>query len=143
MKETMKYRQYSIKAFIAMVCTILMSTIGICKSGHTSIHHVRPIFRPSPIHHRMPPPPSKVVHHHHHRHHSGAFWTGIGIGVFSDLLLRESAPIPRPLVVTPPPVVAINPIWIPPVYETRPVYDLYGRVIRYEQVLIRAGYWQY
>ena len=137
----MQYKQHSIKAFIVMICTILMPVIGICKPGHAPIHHVRPVFRPSHIHHRMPPPPPKV---HHHKHHSSAFWTGVGIGVFGDLLLRGSTPIPRPLVVTPPPpVVAVNPIWIPPVYETRPVYDSYGRVIRYEQVLVRVGYWQY
>ena len=104
-------------------------------------HGLRPAPRVThiPVAHRvhrpMPPPPPR-----HHYHHSAwgrggcNFWPGFTGALVGSTLLRT---------LPPPPVVAVNPVWIPPVYESRPVYDVYGRIIRYEQVVVRAGYWQY
>lgn len=95
----------------------------------------RPGHGPIPTHH---PPPRLMPHHHfHHSHYSPAwFLAGLGTGLLVDAF--------RP---TPPPPVIVGPvvhhrIWVPPVYETRPILDVYGRVIRYEQVLVSPGYWQ-
>jgi len=95
--------------------------------GFRQVPRVRP--HQPPIHHAPPLP----------KHHTPfvPFTYGVGAGLFLNHVLLHSRPIP------PPPPVALNPIWIPPVYESRPVYDEYGRIIRYEQVLVKAGYWQY
>lgn len=81
--------------------------------------------------HGRPGPYRPVPHHHHHHHHSsGWFWAGVGTGLLLDA-------------VRPAPVVVRNPVWVPPTYSTVPVCDTYGRVIRYDRVLVTAGYWQY
>ena len=82
------------------------------------------------------PPPHPMPHYHSH-HTIGWFWAGLGTGLLIDAL--RPTPPPPPVVVGP---VAHQRVWVPPVYETRPVLDVYGRVIRYEQVLVRPGYWQ-
>lgn len=96
----------------------------------------RPEHGPIQIHHQPPRP----MHHHNHSHHNHSpawFWAGIGTGLFIDAF--RSTPPPPPIVVGP---VVHKRIWVPPVYETRHILDAYGRVIRYEQVLVRPGYWQ-
>ena len=81
---------------------------------------------------------------HHHHHHSvwgrggSHFWPGFTGGLVGSLLAPAIVPPPPP----PRPVVYVNQVWVPPVYETRPVYDSYGRIIRYEQVIVVPGYWR-
>lgn len=105
-----------------------MATAFMFAAPHGPIgHHLAP--RPM---HRPPPP-----HHRHHHHSSELFWTGLGTGLLIDAI----RPTPPPPVVVGP-VITTQRVWVPPVYETRPVLDAYGRVIRYEQVLVRVGYWQ-
>lgn len=95
---------------------------------HPPIVHRGPALRPTP----MP----------HHRHHSAwgrggsNFWPGFVGGVIGSIVAPVVVPPP------PPPVVIAHPVWVPPVYGTRPVYDLYGRIIRYEQYIITPGYWR-
>lgn len=86
------------------------------------------------VHRPMPPPPR---HHHHSAWGRGGcnFWPGFTGALVGTTLLRTLPP--------PPLAVVASPVWIPPVYEWRPVYDMYGRVLRNERVIIRAGYWQY
>lgn len=87
------------------------------------------------IRHPMPPPPPR--HHHSSWGRGGCnFWPGFIGGVVGSAI---TSTIPPP----PPPIVAAHPVWIPPLYEQRAVYDAYGRLIRYERVVVRAGYWQY
>ena len=96
----------------------------------------RPGHSPIPIHHQPPRP----IHHHNHSHHNHSpawFWAGLGTGFLIDTF--RPTPLPPPVVVGP---VVHQRIWVPPVYETRPILDAYGRVIRYEQVLVRPGYLQ-
>lgn len=93
-----------------------------------------------PVAHRicrsMPPSPPPRHHHHSAWGRGGCnFWPGFTGALVGTTLLRTLPP--------PQPVVAVSPVWIPPVYEWRPVYDMYGRVLRNERVIIRAGYWQY
>ena len=106
-----------------------------------AISHPGPFGRPMThrgfgprIHHAPPPPPR------HHFHHSG-FWPGVGIGLGAGLMIDALHPLPPPPPVVAP-VISTGRVWVPPVYETRPVYDAFGRIVRYDQVLIRAGYWQ-
>lgn len=83
----------------------------------------------------LPPPPR---HHHSFWGPGGRnFWPGFAGAVVGSAIFGPPPP--------PPPVTCIGvaPVWIAPLYEQRPVYDAYGRVIRYERVLVRAGYWQY
>ena len=101
--------------------------------GHRPGHCPIPMRRPPP-----PPPPRPMPHHHVHCHSPYWFWAGLGTGILVDAL-RPTLPPPPPVVVGP---VVHQRVWVPPVYETRPVLDAYGRVIRYEQVLVRPGYWQ-
>ena len=92
---------------------------------------------PAPHAYRAHPPPMRP-HHHYYRHHYGPtapFALGLGAGLVFGSITR---PLPPP-----PPVVAVNPVWIQPVYATRPVFDQFGQIVRYEQVLVRAGYWEY
>lgn len=132
----MQNRRY-MKTTIAVICAALMPIVAMCKPGPNAPHNRPSAFRPS-AHHRAPMPPSPRIHHHHH---SGAFWTGLGVGVIGGLAIDAFRPAPV-VAMPPPPVVIRNPVWVPPVYETRPVYDAYGRIIRYEQVLVREGYWR-
>ena len=79
-------------------------------------------------------------HHHHHHHHSGrdvaaGIGIGLGLSLLSPYTMSPPPPPPRPYPYRPL-------VWVPPVYETRPVYDAFGNIIRYEQVMVRAGYWR-
>ena len=114
-----------IKTITSMI-TILVMTMFI---------YARPPMS-RPMHHHTPPPP--IMHHHHRgHHHTGAFWTGVGIGLIGSTIVHPLPPTP----------VAIGPVtgrvWVPPVYEMRPIYDRYGNIFRYEQVMVSAGYWRY
>lgn len=133
-----------------LMCIALAAAaaIAIARPGP----YARP--RPMPPHRAYVPPPHHRVHvpprpvpfvprHHYHAYHADApFWVGLGVGAIGVALSHAIAPAPT-AVVAPPPVVVRNPVWVPPVYETRPVYDAYGQLVRYEQVMVRAGYWQY
>jgi len=95
-------------------------------------HHSRPApaFRPAPFRPAPPPrpvvalPPPRIAPAWTASTRIGPAWGGISVGV--------SLPLP------PPPAR----VWVPPVYETRPVYDAYGRVAGYQEVLVSAGYWR-
>lgn len=126
----------NMKTKIAIAIAATLAVFSIYARPHV-MHHHHPAFRP-PMRRMPPPPPPPPRHHYHHHHGNGLFWTGVGLGVVGGLLAS-----PQPVATTLPPVVAVNPIWVPPVYESRPVYDSFGRIIRYEQVKIREGYWQY
>ena len=101
-------------------------------------HHV-PTGHRAPFVHRGPAP---MPHHHHHHSVWGRggshFWPGITGGIVGSLLAPANVPPPPP----PRPVVYVNQVWVPPVYESRPVYDTYGRIIRYEQIVVVPGYWR-
>lgn len=104
-------------------------------------HH--PAGHRVPVVHRGPPPrPAPMPHHHHHHSVWGRggshFWPGFAGGLVGSLLAPAFVPPPPP----PRPVVYVQQTWVPPVYETRPVYDSYGRIIRYEQVIVVPGYWR-
>ena len=96
-----------------------------------------------PIVHRGPPPrPAPMPHHRHHNDSwwgkgGRNFWPGFTGGLVGSLLTPTIVQPPSP-----PPVVLMNPVWVPPVYGTRPIYDAYGRIIRYEQYVITPGYWK-
>ena len=81
---------------------------------------------------------------HHYHHHSvwgrggSHFWPGFTGGLVGSFL-APAVFHPTP---PPPPVVLVNPVWVPPVYGVRPVHDGYGRVIRYEQYVVTPGYWR-
>lgn len=96
--------------------------------AHPPMMHARH-HRAYPVNHHTPPPPM-----HHHRHNNGAFWTGLGVGLIGSTIVNPVS-------------VAIGPtigrVWVPPVYEMRPVYDRFGNLLRYEQVMVSAGYWRY
>lgn len=81
---------------------------------HSPMHG--PVARPAPRPHSMPPPHSVM-------------WNGL--------------PKPAPTFTVPPPRPIVSAIWISPVYETRPVYDQFGRFVGYQRVLVSQGYWQY
>ena len=124
------------KKTTTVMLTALMATICFARPiPHRPIPH-RPIpHRPLAVHHQP-----KLVHppvHHHSVWGRGGrnFWPGFTVGIASSLLMPPPPPPPRP-------VVYVNQVWVPPVYETRPVYDAFGNIIRYEQVLVRAGYWR-
>ena len=77
------------------------------------------------------------------------FWPAFAGGVVGGVagsVLRPAVPVvvpPRPYVaMPPPPVVMVSPVWVEPVYELRPAYDVYGNVVRYDWVLVRQGYWR-
>ena len=62
---------------------------------------------------------------------------------FSGNILYPDFIVKMPIYLRPtPPVVLVNPIWVPPVYENRPVYNIYGEVVGYNRVLIVQGYWK-
>lgn len=101
---------------------------------HRSAPHHPPVVRHPP---RQIPPPRHYHHYHSTWGRGGCnFWPGFTAGVIGSLLVPRLPPPP------PRPVVYVNQIWVPPVYETRPVYDVFGNIIRYEQVLVRVGYWR-
>lgn len=101
----------------------------------------RIMHRPSRRVVHVTPPPRHPMHYRHHMHHYYRynpllpFTVGLGTGLVFGGVAR---PLPPP-----PPVVAVNPVWVQPVYESRPVLDQFGNIIRYEPVLVRAGYWDY
>lgn len=120
----------------AIALGIALASIACYARPMPPILH-RPIhYRPPAAHHQP-----KLIHppvHHHSTWGRGGrnFWPGFTAGVIGSLLVQPPPPPP------PRPVVYVNQIWVPPVYETRPVYDAFGNIIRYEQVLVRAGYWR-
>ena len=85
-------------------------------------------------HHRSPTPPVhyKVHHAPHHKHHD-RFWPGFGVGTLIGASLVAPA---LPSVFFP------RKVWVPPVYEMRPVRDVFGNIIRYESIMVRPGYWR-
>ena len=87
----------------------------------------------SRIHHTPPP----LHPHHHHHHHSGAFWTGVGIGLAGSLVL-----LPQPVVADTVIQAAPRRVWVPPVYGERPIYRA-GIYIGTERYIITPGYWSY
>lgn len=94
------------------------------------------------VHRRPPPRPAPMPYHRHHNNSwlgkgGRNFWPGFTGGLVSSLLTPAIVQPPSP-----PPVVLLNPVWVPPVYGTRPIYDAYGRIIRYEQYVITPGYWK-
>ena len=125
----MKATKIIISIAIALACTTIFARMIPS----------RPIIRSPRYRHVPPPPPPR---HYHAHHPSRAFWTGVGVGIVGSIAY-DALPMPHRSIIPAPPPMAINPVWIPPVYESRPVYDIYGRIVRYEQVLVRAGYWQY
>ena len=124
---------------ILIALAVLAATI--CTAAPYYHHHM-----PHMVHvvHRGPPPrPAPIPHHRHHHNDSWCvksgrnFWPGFTGGLVGSLLTSTIVQPPSP-----PPVVLINPVWVPPVYGTRPIYDTYGRIIRYEQYVITPGYWK-
>lgn len=105
-------------------------------------YHLHAPHRASAVHRGPSPRPAPMPHHHHHHSFWGRggshFWPGFAGGIVGSLLAPAVVTPPPP----PPPVVLVNPVWVPPVYGTRPVYDAYGRVVRYEQYIITQGYWR-
>lgn len=85
-----------------------------------------------------PPPPPRAMHHHYH--HGRNFGLGAGIGFGAGLIVGEILNRPTPVYISSPTV--YRPVWVPPTYESRPVYDVYGHIIRYEQVMVVPGYWR-
>lgn len=119
------------KRALLIVCMLLVFTASAFMPGRYRGFRQVPRARPHrPPVHRVPPP-------RHHHAPITPFVYGVGTGLLFSHAIIGHHPIP------PPPVVALNPIWIPPVYENRPVYDSYGRFLRYEQVIVKEGYWQY
>lgn len=123
------------KAILFAVLAASMTAAAMPFGARRMFYHRRARFKPVPVKHAHPP----RVHHHYHPNRPNMFWTGLGIGFLGGLAVDTLRPAQ---VVPPPPVVIRNPVWVPPVYESRPVLDTYGRVIRYEQVLVREGYWR-
>lgn len=122
---------------LIMTLVAAVSLACIAAPHHPHISHRAPIV------HRGPSlRPAPMPHHHHHHSFWGRggshFWPGFTGGIVGSLLAPAVVPPPPP----PPPVVLVNPVWVPPVYGTRPVYDAYGRVVRYEQYIITQGYWR-
>ena len=124
----MKKILIAIAALVAVTC--------VAAPHHPAGHRV-------PVVHRGPAPrPAPMPHHHNHHSVWGRggshFWPGFAGGLVGSLLAPAVVPSPLP----PRPVVYVQQTWVPPVYETRPVYDSYGRIIRYEQVIVVPGYWR-
>ena len=121
--------------------TIIVAVLAASMTFGAPHGHIgpRPGHGPIPMH-RPPPPPRPMPHHHVHCHSPYWFLAGLGTGLLIDTLRPAPPPPPPPPVVVGP--VVHQRVWVPPVYETRPVLDAYGRVVRYEQVLVRPGYWQ-
>lgn len=62
---------------------------------------------------------------HHHYHHSPApFLIGAGLGLAASVL-------------------APTRVWIPPVIERRPIYNQFGQIIGWQDVVVRPGYWSW
>lgn len=121
----------------AIALGIALASIVCYARPMPSPHHRLALHHPPAVRHqpRQMPPPHQYHHHHSTWGRGGRnFWPGFTFGVVSSLLVPPPPP-PRP-------VVYVNQVWVPPVYETRPVYDAFGNIIRYEQVLVRAGYWR-
>lgn len=102
--------------------------------------------RPSPpprMHHPMPPPrPMPPAPHHRHSfwvRGGSSFWPGFTGALVGSMIAPAIVPPPPP---PPRPIVYVRQTWVPPVYESRPVYDVFGNIIRYEQVMIAPGYWK-
>ena len=127
---------------------ILPICIALCASvfgrpspvGPKPMHHPAPAFyhplKPMPHVRPIPPPPP---HRHSYWGRGGRnFWPAFGVGTLVGAALATTV-VEQPTVV----VQAPGRVWVPPVYETRPVYDVFGRIIGYEQVMVRPGYWTY
>ena len=106
------------KTILAIIAALSFFTA--VSYAHPSMMHAR--------HHHAPP-----MNHYHNRHH-GAFWTGLGLGLIGSAVVH-----PVPVAIGP----TVGRVWVPPVYEMRPVYDRFGNFLRYEQVMVSAGYWRY
>ena len=119
---------------------------------HRRQHHVnvshraqvlpkKTVFRPArPI----PPAPPVHAHKHHFWGKGGSyFWPGFVGGITGSIIrpiVVDSSSQTTPIVVGP--IATTDKIWIPPVYESRPIIDVFGRIIGYERVIVRPGYWQ-
>ena len=133
--------------------TIAIAAVALAISAFASPRapfNVRRHHTPPPMHIQASRPaprpmPRPVVHHlaPHHSHSAWGpggrnFWPGFAGGVISSAILMPPAPV-----LTPPlPRPHVFAVWVEPVVEIRPVYDIYGNIIRYDQVVIRAGYWR-
>lgn len=126
-----------------MTLAALMCLAAFCKPMVHPMPHRAPAPRPAPLIHRGPAPrPAPMPHNHHHystwRRSGSSFWPGFAGGVIGSAILRPPALVLPP----PPPRPHVFAVWVEPVVEIRPVYDVYGNIIRYDQVVIRAGYWR-
>ena len=120
--------------------------------GARPMPHRSPMLRPvQPVHRGHIARPAPMPHHSSHHHGSvwgrggRNFWPGfVGGFVGSTIASRPTIVIPpRPVFAPPPPpVVIVNPVWIEPMYELRPIYDVYGNIIEYTWVKTRDGYWR-
>ena len=123
---------------------LIAFTVLVAMTCVAASHHSRTPYR-TPVVHRGPLlRPAPMPHYHNHWHNISwwgkggrNFWPGFASGLIGSLL--APAIVAPPL---PPPAVLVNPVWVPPVYGIRPVYDVYGRIIRYEQYIVTPGYWR-
>jgi len=122
-----------------LITAIAVIAASVCIAAP---HHSHAPHGARVVHRGPAPRPAPMPHHHHHHSFWGRggshFWPGFAGGIVGSLFAPAVVPPPPP----PPPVVLVNPVWVPPVYGTRPVYDAYGRVVRYEQYIITQGYWR-
>lgn len=130
-------KKTAVAALAAFICLMAFGKL----MPHISVHR-GPAPRPAPQIHRGPAPrPAPMPHRHNHYSTWGRggsnFWPGFAGGVIGSAILRPPALILPP----PPPRPHVFAVWVEPVVEMRPVYDVYGNIIRYDQVVIRAGYW--
>ena len=85
--------------------------------------------------------PHRPGFHHHRWHGPGPVFTlsAIGAGLTAAAIASAWA---RPVVPAPAVVPMPGRVWVPPVYETRPVYNAYGQIIGWQQVMVVPGYWR-
>jgi len=91
----------------------------------------------------------RIPHHPHHHWRApligytvGAIGAGIAAAAIASTW-TTSAPVAAPApAVVPPVVVPAARVWVPPVYETRPVYNTLGQIIGWQQVMVTPGYWR-
>ena len=123
---------------------IALGILAAMTCGAARPYSPRPHYVPVPhrMHHPMPPPRPTPPHRHHLWGKGGSHFlpsfTGSLIGSLVAPMVVPPPPPPPPLR----PIVYANQTWVPPVYETRPVYDVYGNIVRYEQVVVVPGYWR-
>ena len=82
------------------------------------------------------------IHHPHHHWRApliGYTLGAIGAGITAAAIASTwTAPAP---VVVPAPAPAPR-VWVPPVYENRPVYNMYGQIVGWQRVMVTPGYWR-